>query len=332
MDAESLWRTLFDRTLRGMENNSAALSSSVFDAFLNCQVINQAPLLVRAAFKRLINDIKLQYKDNAYHSFFHATHVVLSASLLCSSLTIPLSPVEHFAILYAALIHDIGHEGVFNSALVAEGHEAALRFNDVSVAEMNSIRLGLALLEPQISCLLTPSERRIFRSIVIDIVLHTDLADLYRSRVFKLRIKENMRYQSSDREDEKEEEGNLNTSSPSGRLLALILILKLADVSSLLQSFGTVLDWAHRFYREQVAAHSLGRGPLVLPETFDRNQISFFNNYCLDLVMLLRRSKLSPSLAISMEKNIASSVLQWKERGEELTQQWASEVVQTASL
>jgi hypothetical protein len=222
----------------------------------------------------------------------------------------PYAPLDHFCLLYSGLVHDIQHEGVFNSTLVTEGHEAALTYNDVSVAEMKSISIGLQILRENLAGLgLTSEDYTYLRKQIIEMVLNTDLADPWRGKCFKLKVAEVLR------------ETSVDIHHPQGKLVTLTLILKVSDISSLLQSFETVLEWAKKFFIEQSIAHTIQRGPPVTLEAFDRNQLAFFNGYCLDLIGLLESTKLS-CIAASLRANVLKSVEEWKLRGVANVLEW----------
>jgi hypothetical protein len=94
-----------------------------------------------------------------------------------------------FAMVFAALIHDVGHTGVPNSILVEEEDERAILHNDVSVAEQNSLHMAFSMLqqddfaELKLCICPTPEERRFFRKKVIAAIMATDIADQERVQV-----------------------------------------------------------------------------------------------------------------------------------------------------
>lgn len=187
MDRQQLvddWTDLFDRHLRDCQNSDVALARKCFEQFQTCAIVQAMSADAQTTLQAMIGSIQRLYLPNAYHSFFHATHVVLSCALLARSLAHPLLPNEHFCLLFAALIHDIGHEGVFNSTLIAEAHETALLYNDVSCAEMKSTATGLDILKSNATALgISDADHADMRKRIIDLVLQTDLADPWRGKV-----------------------------------------------------------------------------------------------------------------------------------------------------
>lgn len=120
------------------------------------------------------------------------------------------------ALLFAALVHDADHRGVTNRQLVREASQIALLYNDTSVQENNSLSLAFQTLLKGKYALLracmfpaigggssNPTESdpapmddaafQRFRSLVINLVLSTDIASPERSQLGKAVFKEAFR-------------------------------------------------------------------------------------------------------------------------------------------
>ena len=63
-----------------------------------------------------------------------------------SAFGISADPLTQFAYAFAALIHDVDHQGVLNATLVSEDHDLARTFGNKSVVEQNSINIAWELL------------------------------------------------------------------------------------------------------------------------------------------------------------------------------------------
>jgi 3'5'-cyclic nucleotide phosphodiesterase len=111
-----------------------------------------------------LKSIALLYNDNPFHNFEHASHVVMSTTNLLNCIATPsdkgqrngtwLDPLSRFAIVFGALIHDIGHLGVPNSQLVKEEACNATKYKNWCVAEQNSFDVAWTLfMQPQYSVL-----------------------------------------------------------------------------------------------------------------------------------------------------------------------------------
>ena len=133
--------------------------------------------------------------DVPYHSQLHGVDVAQLSHLYLSQLYkievgsskyegCPLDAVHRFALIFGALVHDLGHPGVNNSFLTETSSPMALRFNDISVLEMfhvSSTFQVLAKPECDIFEQLEHDERAKIRSVMIELILATDLADHFKS-------------------------------------------------------------------------------------------------------------------------------------------------------
>jgi 3'5'-cyclic nucleotide phosphodiesterase len=107
----------------------------------------------------------------------------LVSNLHSSTYGITSDPLTQFAIVFAALVHDVDHRGVSNGQLVSERDPLALRYNNESVAEQNSVAVAWELLlRPCYSDLRAAlfgshSDMARFRQLVINSVMATDIFD-----------------------------------------------------------------------------------------------------------------------------------------------------------
>jgi high affinity cGMP-specific 3',5'-cyclic phosphodiesterase 9 len=87
--------------------------------------------------RRFAIEIRKQYLNNPYHNFRHGVDVMQSVFWMSRKIDFErhLPSVEMFALLTAALSHDVGHPGTNNAFLVNTSSPLALRYNDLSVLE-----------------------------------------------------------------------------------------------------------------------------------------------------------------------------------------------------
>jgi hypothetical protein len=135
------------------------------------------------------------YKDVPYHNREHGFHVLLSVNKMIdmmvsqqtgqkSPVTFGLrhDPVALLALLYAALIHDVEHQGIPNRQLAQEDDRLAVLYNDQSIAENWSIYVAFSeLLQDEFQSVrnvIFPEKDEYFRfrKIVVNLVLTTDIA------------------------------------------------------------------------------------------------------------------------------------------------------------
>ncbi|KAK3083428.1 hypothetical protein FSP39_022327 [Pinctada imbricata] len=121
-----------------------------------------------------------KYK-NPYHNLVHGAdvaqtvHYILSQSRLAHWLT----DLEVFATIIAALIHDYEHTGTTNNFHIQTGSEFALLYNDRAVLENHHICASFQVMKHEDSNILahlSREEYREFRTLVIEMVLATDMS------------------------------------------------------------------------------------------------------------------------------------------------------------
>nr|CAD7198413.1 unnamed protein product [Timema douglasi] len=118
---------------------------------------------------------------NPYHNNLHAADVAQTVHyMLCQTgLMNWLTDLEIFATLVAAIIHDYEHTGTTNNFHVMSGTDTALLYNDRAVLENHHISASFRVMrEEECNILqnLSREEFREFRSLVIDMVLATDMS------------------------------------------------------------------------------------------------------------------------------------------------------------
>ncbi|XP_076664154.1 dual specificity calcium/calmodulin-dependent 3',5'-cyclic nucleotide phosphodiesterase 1A isoform X6 [Andrena cerasifolii] len=118
---------------------------------------------------------------NPYHNNLHAADVAQTMHyILCQTgLMNWLTDLEIFATLVAAIIHDYEHTGTTNNFHVMSGSDTALLYNDRAVLENHHISASFRILKEDESNILqnlSREEFREFRSLVIDMVLATDMS------------------------------------------------------------------------------------------------------------------------------------------------------------
>jgi GAF domain-containing protein len=121
----------------------------------------------------------------AFHSHFHGLHVFQATVMLLRHSGLKeanvLPAVDIFALLTAALCHDIDHPGVNNAFLSAIEDELSLRYNDQSVLENHHAAVTCALIRDELNGTdivshLGASDRRRVRQVIISSILATDMS------------------------------------------------------------------------------------------------------------------------------------------------------------
>ena len=140
------------------------------------------------------------YRENSFHNFDHACHVTMSANKLLQRIVfrpdveskfsreahdytfgLTSDPLTQFAILFSAVVHDLGHSGVSNQQLAKENGRLAIMYGGKSVAEQNSIDLAFEVLSSPsyadlVSCICADENEYLrFKQLVVNCVMATDM-------------------------------------------------------------------------------------------------------------------------------------------------------------
>lgn len=185
------------------------------------EVLEWPGIMTKEVFSQLyqyIYQILQMYHLVSYHNREHAYHVFISAHKLLDMVLseydyshggsspvkkqtrvtygLKSDPLVHLAYLFSALVHDVDHTGVSNRQLVMESDELAIMYNDQSVAEQRSLAIAFRLLMTKDFQTLrqvifeNDGDYMMFRKIVIDLVLCTDIASPERVQIVKSKWKE----------------------------------------------------------------------------------------------------------------------------------------------
>ena len=140
-----------------------------------------------------LRDVERNYvNSNPYHNFKHGFDVFHTTYryLMIVGLVDVLSTVELFAVLVAALAHDVGHPGTNNMYLVKSKDRLAYLYNDRSPLEHMHCTTLYEILRSESSNIfasLNESQWRQARKVIISTILGTDMA-LHFETVSKLKV------------------------------------------------------------------------------------------------------------------------------------------------
>ncbi|KAG7203431.1 hypothetical protein KM043_013498 [Ampulex compressa] len=179
-------KTLDDWSFDVFSLNEAAMGAPV--KYLGYDLLNRygmihkfkVPPAVLECFLGRVEEGYCRHR-NPYHNNLHAADVAQTMHyILCQTgLMNWLTDLEIFATLVAAIIHDYEHTGTTNNFHVMSGSDTALLYNDRAVLENHHISASFRILrEDECNILqnLSREEFREFRSLVIDMVLATDMS------------------------------------------------------------------------------------------------------------------------------------------------------------
>jgi hypothetical protein len=263
---------------------------------------------IRPILHDYVTEIADMYKDVPFHCFEHASHVTLAADKLMSRMVsmdgldedemynatygISADPLTHFAIIFGALIHDLGHKGVANTQLILEEDKIAIKYKGRSVAEQNSVNEGWQLLmderyEPLRSHIYkTNVERKRFRQVLTNAVMATDIADRdvnkFRSRKWDKAFKDTDERGTSD----------TMTHDEINRKATVVIenLIQVADVSHTMQHWHIYRKWNTRLFQEMTLAYRNGRSSFDPSSNWYQGEIGFFDHYIIPLATKMKEA------------------------------------------
>lgn len=285
-----------------------------------------------------------------YHNATHGGDVMQGCAYLLRRrpFDTSLSKFNQVAVILSALVHDLDHPGRTNPFLVNSRHPLALLYNDVSPCENHHISLALrlttGLLSYQLDLRTTTSKQQVdkaddanifmnlsnsefkaMRSMMIDLVLATDISKhmehLNHFRHLMGITKESARAWAEIDPYEKVVENLLNRSEDLVQLSidatksVMRIILKVSDISNPIRPGKIAQIWASRIadeYMQQTEdedcrgipnqLRDFKRGQLNLPHT----QIGFIDYLVRDLVESLHRFAHVPHFLDNLYQNRAN--------------------------
>lgn len=328
--AETKWLDLYTALIipaeavpQGAHGVPLGLEALVTGIFSSSGMLHNVEKSSITNLRNVVSSARRQYNDNKYHCFLHASHVLVNCAKILDDIVRhqPSFPrVEGLALLFAALIHDVGHLGVSNATLSRESHRLAILYSDQSVAEMNSLACAFQMLElPEHDILggYSQDERITFRGIVIDLVLSTNVCDKERQQQLRNKFESASRCKlNGDRVD---------LAIPSNRLAVFNLIIRAADVGAQMQNEKTAGIWSYRFFLEQQEAREAGRAPQSDTEAFCLEQGKFMERHAAVLAAALQSTgNLSASLSCDILESTHRNLAVWGVEGPAIVETWCT--------
>jgi hypothetical protein len=246
--------------------------------------------------------------------------MAITADLHKHTYGISSDPVIQFAVIFSALIHDIGHTGVPNFLLAKEEPETATKYRNQSIAEQRSIDLAWDLLmEPSYEqlreCMMpTESEVNHFRELVVNSVLATDLFDKELGALRK------SRWQKAFHPDESlpdSEEDAFNRKAT----IVIEHIIQASDVAHTMQHWHVYQKWNERLFQEMYAAYCSGRSDKDPSEGWYQGELGFFDNYVIPLAHKLKECGVFGVSSTEYLNYAVENREEWALKGEEICSQ-----------
>lgn len=298
---------------------------------------------VETQLREFVTLIASLYQANPFHNFHHASHVAMSIMKLMSRIVAPdkvlqnrdcerigdvaetlhdytygitSCPLTQFAVLLAAVVHDVDHRGVSNVDLCNENPILAKIFDGKSVAEQNSIGLAWeTLMDPSFQdlrdCIYTDStELRRFRQLIVNCVMATDIFDKELSALRKKRW--DRAFEVADKDATQEDIHRKAT-------IVIEHLIQASDVSHTMQHWQVYLKWNEHFFEEQYTSFLQGRSNGKDPsKSWYKGELWFFDNY---IIPLAKKLKDCGVFGVSSDECLSYALMnreEWEMKGEEV--------------
>jgi 3',5'-cyclic-nucleotide phosphodiesterase len=261
-------------------------------------------------FFRFCSIAEKRYKSVPYHNWNHACDV--TQALFCfvtvGRVSETYEAMEIFALLTAAICHDMGHEGFGNAYFVALETPMGILYREKSVTEIHHAHETIAVItDPSVSLFSgtdNVGSKKLWR-LLIRIILATDL-----TRLFEL-----VNHAQVALDD-----GSFVMTADDMRLLGLQLLMQAANLSNVARPFEIAEKWLNLLYAEALLQGDIEKaaGVQFSSPMNDRNngnmaqsQIAFYHAVCLPLFTLVAR--LFPPLQVQLEA-VRANLEIWRQK------------------
>lgn len=215
------------------------LSSIAYNIFSN--TINFEKVKVsQDSLKKFIVKVSEHYHLNAFHNYKHAVSVLQFMYLLLSQLhqdNIIINDIYKFALLIAALVHDIDHPGHTNTFEINSESYLSKKYNNVSVLENHHCSTAFYIIQlPNIQLFsqLSLEDYNIISKCILECIISTDMK--YHNELIRII-------------NEKKTSG-FNLSSFSDTLIISKLLMHLSDLSNQMRPYNICAQWSSALKRE----------------------------------------------------------------------------------
>jgi 3'5'-cyclic nucleotide phosphodiesterase len=239
----------------------------------------------------------------------------LASSLHDHTYGITSDPLTQFAVILSALIHDVDHQGVPNTTLVAENCSIATIYENKSVAEQNSVDLAWALLMDDRYKMLraaiyaTDDEAKRFRQLVVNTVLATDIMDK------DLKGLRNARWEKAFIG-----EPDTNPRDAINRKATIVIehLIQASDVAHTMQHWHVYRKWNERLFQEMYKAYKIGRSEKNPADFWYQGEMGFFDFY---IIPLAKKLKECGVFGVSSDEYLDYALAnrkEWEDKGQEV--------------
>jgi 3'5'-cyclic nucleotide phosphodiesterase len=230
----------------------------------------------------------------------------LAANLHASTYGITSDPLTQFAVVFAALVHDVDHPGVGNGQLAAENDPMAALYSDGSPAEQNSVSIAWNLLMSGTyrdlrSCLFaSEADLKRFRQLVVNAVLATDIFDPDLKAFREARWgkafagcgqEDGGAIEKAGDADSAADADETTTTTNRKATVVIEVMIQCSDVAHTMQHWMVYQKWNTKLFQEMHVAYLEGRHPSNPADTWYHGELWFFDHYVIPLAKKLRECR-----------------------------------------
>jgi hypothetical protein len=273
-------------------------------------------------FAAYILAVQDSYNNNPFHNFRHCVCVTHFACMLSKPMGAreKLGLLQHFAVIFSAVVHDIDHPGNTNAFEVNSQSHRALIYNDQSVLENHHCSTAFRLFDREpLNFLggLPEVDRRIFRKITVASILATDMS---------------LHFNLTEEFNVKAAKGDWVIETPNDQLLFAKILVHAADLSNPVRQFSMTKRWAELIsdeFNAQVDKEKI-LGLPVLPfmvtpdtQTLAKNEM----NFCTFVVGPMWRGLAAYYTDLThLTTQLDSNYMAWKSIQEECMRQKSTDI------
>lgn len=214
---------------------------------------------------------RYDHNRNPFHNFLHGFSVMHSMYFLLTSTKAGtwFATEELFAILLAALCHDVDHTGRTNSFEVSKGSTLALRYHDIAVLEQHHAATTFFILTQENCNILETCPRDVYfaiRKVVIAGILATDM-----SKHFPMLLKMQVRFKDM-------QEAPIGAREHD-KMDMVELLVHCCDLAHITKSFSICSRWS-QLLRQEMISQVKDEVALGLPVTAFMRDLEDIRSFC----------------------------------------------------
>lgn len=321
----------------------------------------QLPKPVLDQLEDFVTTIASMYQSHAFHCWEHASHVTISLTKLYSRLasatkpsieqSIPShqkgnrrtktkepkgiindpsfgilnDPLTEFALVFAAMIHDVDHPGISNAKVIKEGSDIAKKYGKKSPLEQHSMESAWAVFQrPAFQDLRrhiysTEIEMKRFRQLIVTLVMATDIMDRDAAREREKRW--DLVFSSKKNKNEADAINQRAT-------LVLETMMQVANIAHCTQHWNVFTKWNKRLFEEMSLAYSKGKqmGQKDPADFWYQGEILFFDETVIPMCTRLNESGAFGDDAEEFVNCAKSNRQAWQTKGHDMVDQYLCDV------